>query len=154
MRRYRGIGAGLALVASVALVGCMEKSEGMKQNAMRAGKTVTVQLSGAQEVPPVTGAGTGTAVLTLDQASQAVTWKLSWSGLTGDVAAAHFHGPAAPGANAGVVAPIGGAGMQSPSEGVVTLTAAQWADLMAGKDYINIHTAANKGGEIRGQINP
>ena len=44
--------------------------------------------------------------------------------------------------------------VSSPLEGSATMTDAQWADLMAGKDYINVHTTTNKGGEIRGQIAP
>jgi hypothetical protein len=45
-------------------------------------------------------------------------------------------------------------GVSNPIEGSTTLTDAQMADLTAGKDYVNIHTAENKGGEIRGQIKP
>jgi hypothetical protein len=65
---------------------------------------------------------------------------------------AHFHGPAAPGANAGVALPIGAAGMASPAAGSATLNDAQVADLLAGRWYINIHTATHPGGEIRGQV--
>ena len=81
-----------------------------------------------------------------------LTWKLSYSGLTGPATAAHFHGPAVAGSNAGVVIPF--ASPASPIEGQATLTAAQAADLLAGKWYANVHTAANKGGEIRGQVTP
>ena len=63
---------------------------------------------------------------------------------------AHFHGPAEPGKNAGVAVPITPA--TSGSEGSATLTDAQTADLLAGKYYVNVHTEANKGGEIRGQV--
>ena len=97
------------------------------------------------------GAGKGTADLDYDAASKKLSWKLTYSGLTGPATAAHFHGPAAAGANAGVAVPIPNPG-SSPVEGSATLTDAQAADLMAGKYYINIHTAANPGGEIRGQV--
>ncbi|MDB5484322.1 MAG: hypothetical protein JWR29_226, partial [Tardiphaga sp.] len=70
--------------------------------------------------------------------------------LTGPATMAHFHGPAEAGKNASVAVPITPA--TSPSEGSATLTDAQAADLMAGKYYINVHTEANKGGEIRGQV--
>ena len=63
---------------------------------------------------------------------------------------AHFHGPAMPGSNAGVVVPFPTAA--SPAEGMVNLTAAQATDLMTGKWYVNVHTAQNPGGEIRGQV--
>jgi hypothetical protein len=72
--------------------------------------------------------------------------------LTGPASAAHFHGPAVAGSNAGVVIPFASAA--SPIEGQATLTPLQVADLMAGKWYANVHTATNKGGEIRGQMIP
>jgi hypothetical protein len=62
----------------------------------------------------------------------------------------HFHGPAAPGANAAVLVPV--EAKASPFSGSATLTDAQAADLMAGKIYFNVHTEKNKGGEIRGQL--
>ena len=79
-----------------------------------------------------------------------LTYDMEYSGLTGPVTAAHLHGPADPGANAPVLVPFQAA--PSPIKGTATLTDAQVADLMAGKMYANIHTAANPGGEIRGQM--
>ncbi|NOJ41235.1 CHRD domain-containing protein [Bradyrhizobium australiense] len=108
-------------------------------------------LDGKAEVPPNTSAGKGTAELDYDPASKKLSWKLNYSGLSGPATAAHFHGPAEAGKNAGVAVAIPNA-TSSPVEGSATLTDAQAADLMAGKYYINIHTAANPGGEIRGQV--
>ena len=108
-------------------------------------------LDGATEVPPKTTAGKGTADIDYDAATKKLTWKLTYSDLTGPATAAHFHGPAAPGANAGVVVAIPNATTR-PTEGSATLTDAQAADLEAGKYYVNVHTAANPGGEIRGQV--
>jgi hypothetical protein len=108
-------------------------------------------LDGKSQVPANTSAGTGTADIDYDAASKKLSWKLTYSGLSGPATAAHFHGPAAPGANAGVAVAIPNA-TSSPVEGSATLTDAQAADLMAGKYYVNIHTAANPGGEIRGQV--
>jgi hypothetical protein len=110
-----------------------------------------VSLDGKSEVPPNTAAGTGTADLDYDAASKKLSWKITYSGLSGPATAAHFHGPAAAGANAGVKVPIANPGT-SPVEGSATLTDEQAADLVAGKYYINIHTAAHAGGEIRGQV--
>jgi hypothetical protein len=107
-------------------------------------------LSGAQEVPPVAGSGTGSAEMTYDTTSKKLTWKVTYSGLTGGATAAHFHGPAEAGKNSGVAVAI--AGTASPLEGSATLTDAQAADLTSGKWYVNVHTAANKSGEIRGQV--
>ena len=108
-------------------------------------------LDGASEVPANTSAGKGTADIDYDAASKKLTWKLTYSGLTGPATAAHFHGPAEAGKNAGVAVAIPGA-TASPAEGSATLTDAQAAELMAGKFYVNVHTAANPGGEIRGQV--
>ncbi len=108
-------------------------------------------LDGKSEVPATTTAGTGTADIDYDAASKKLTWKVTYSGLSGPATAAHFHGPAEAGKNAGVAVAIPNAGT-SPAEGSATLTDAQAADLVAGKYYVNIHTAANPAGEIRGQV--
>jgi hypothetical protein len=115
-------------------------------------KSFHASLSGAQEVPPVMGSGKGSADFKLDVSSKTLTWTVSYSGLTGDAVAAHIHGPALPGSNAGVEVPLTVG--PSPMTGSAVLTAAQVTDLSTGKTYINIHTSANKGGEIRGQIRP
>ena len=108
-------------------------------------------LDGKSETPPNTSAGTGTADIDWDAATKKLSWKLTYSGLSGPATAAHFHGPAEPGKNAGVAVAIPNA-TSSPVEGSATLTDAQAADLEAGKYYVNVHTAANPGGEIRGQV--
>ncbi len=107
-------------------------------------------MKAATEVPPNDSKGTGTVTATYDTASKKLSWKGSYANLSGPATAAHFHGPAEAGKNAGVAIPISPA--TSPLEGSATLTDAQAADLMAGKWYVNVHTAANKGGEIRGQL--
>jgi hypothetical protein len=108
-------------------------------------------LDGKSEVPANASAGTGTADIDYDAATKKLSWKLTYSGLSGPATAAHFHGPAEAGKNAGVAVAIPNA-TSSPAEGSATLTDAQAADLMAGKYYVNVHTAANPGGEIRGQV--
>lgn len=80
-----------------------------------------------------------------------LTWTVTYSGLTDSVTGAHFHGPAMAGNNAGVVLGFSG-NLFSPIKESATLTAAQAADLMAGKWYVNLHTEAHPQGEIRGQI--
>jgi hypothetical protein len=113
--------------------------------------TYKVALKSAEEVPSNTSSGSGTADVTYDTQSKKLSWKVSYSGLTGPATAAHFHGPAEPGKNAGVMIPIQNIAT-SPAEGSATLTDAQAADLTAGRLYVNVHTAANPGGEIRGQV--
>ncbi len=138
--------ATLITSGAFAIAGCgMMGSKPM----MMMGHSMTVPLSAANEVPPNSSGGTGTGKVDLD--GNVVKWTVSYSGMTGPVTAGHFHGPAMPGANAGVVVPFTGS-MASPITGTATLTDAQLADLKDGKYYINLHTAAHPGGEIRGQI--
>ena len=107
-------------------------------------------LKGSEEVPANTEKGTGKVDATLDTATKAFNYTVTYSGLTGPATAAHFHGPAAPGANAGPVVML----KPEPAtfKGTATLTDAQVADLTSGKWYLNIHTAAHPPGEIRGQV--
>ena len=108
-------------------------------------------LTGAAQVPPNTTKGTGTLAATYDPASKKLSYTVNYKDLSGPATAAHFHGPAAAGANAGIVVPAS-APLTSPIKGEATLTDAQAADLAAGRWYFNIHTAANPPGEIRGQV--
>lgn len=108
-------------------------------------------LKGSEEVPPADSAGTGTVEATFDTDTKVLTWTITYSGLSGDAAAAHFHGPAAVGANAGPVVPIEG-NVASPISGTATLADQQATDLQAGMWYFNIHSAKFPDGELRGQV--
>jgi len=119
--------------------------------------TFKADLKGSSEVPPNQTSGTGSVTATFDPATKQLSWNGSYSGLTGPVTAAHIHGPAEAGKNAGVVLWISDHDTKahpfpSPFSGSATLTDAQAADLQAGLCYVNIHTAANPGGELRGQL--
>jgi len=106
------------------------------------------ELKGTAEVPLNDSAATGTAEVKVDTAAKQIFWTASHSGLSGDPTAAHFHGPAGPGENAGPIVDITG----KIESGSADLTDAQLADLQAGKIYLNIHTAKFPDGEIRGQV--
>lgn len=108
-------------------------------------------LTASSQVPPNDSKGAGSADVTYDPSTKTLTWTIVYSGLTGDATAGHFHGPAKAGKNAGPVVPLTGS-LNSPIKGSAALTEAQTNDLLAGLWYINIHTAANPGGEIRGQV--
>ena len=131
------------LAATLGLAACANPKMG---NTM----PVTAKLSGANEVPALNVPGSGMLEGSFNKDTQVLTWTVTYSGLTGPVAAGHFHGPAMAGVNAGVALGFSGS-MDSPIKGSATLTGAQAADLLAGKWYVNLHTAAHKGGEIRGQ---
>ena len=129
-----------AAVASVTLGASAEK--------MR----FTADLTASAESPATDSQGKGRLVASLDTDTNTLTYRITYSGLSGPATAAHFHGPAAAGSNAGPAVPIKADSMDSPISGTATLTPAQEKDLEGGMWYVNIHTAANKGGEIRGQV--
>ena len=130
----------LACVAALAIAG----------PALAANVNMKADLKGASEVPPIDSKGTGSVTATFDTASKKLSWKGTVSGLSGPATAAHFHSGEV-GKNGGVVVPIAGAD-KGTFEGSATLTDAQAEELMSGKWYVNVHTAANKGGEVRGQV--
>lgn len=117
-------------------------------------------VSGAQEVPAVATAATGEATVVISADNTTIWYVVQYSGLSGALAAAHIHTGAA-GANGGVILPL----TASASPMVGTLTATNFtasgsvttfgqavAALKAGTTYVNLHTAANPGGEVRGQV--
>ncbi|MEO8558093.1 MAG: CHRD domain-containing protein [Rhodospirillales bacterium] len=143
----RNMMVGVALLAgATALTACQDHM--MAHNKQHYSATLTA----ASEVPPAASTGKGTADVWYDPGSHTLSWTVTYSGLTGPATAAHFHGPAGPGANAGVVVPIGTSGMGNPVTGSIVLDDAKAAQLAGGQWYVNIHTDKNKGGEIRGQV--
>lgn len=113
--------------------------------------SLKADLKGASEVPSKETSGTGTVTATLDTDTNQLKYHVVYSGLTGSVVAAHFHGPAGEGVNAKPQVPVKGP-YEATIDGSATITAEQVKDLLDGKWYFNLHTAANPGGEIRGQV--
>ena len=107
-------------------------------------------LTAASEVPPNDSKGNGSIEATYDTATKTLSWSGTYADLTGPEAAAHFHGPAAMGVNAPPMVPV--EAPASPFKGSAKLTDEQAKAFADGKIYFNIHTAKNKGGEIRGQL--
>ena len=140
-----------ALLATILGLGACGSMKPMMPMMSSSSNAMMARLSGASEVPPVMSSASGTVEASLNKQTNELSWTVTYSGLSGPATGAHFHGPAMAGANAGVVVPMTGS-LTSPIRGVASLTAAQVADLMAGKWYVNLHTAANPNGEIRGQI--
>ncbi len=107
-------------------------------------------LTGADETPANTSMGKGQVSAELETTEKTLVYRATYTGLSGPAIAAHFHGPADPGATAPPVVMVGSA--SSPISGAAKLTSAQADDLLAGKWYFNIHTQAHPTGEIRGQL--
>jgi hypothetical protein len=126
------------------------------QPSQAAPESFKVPLTGAQQVPPVQSAGTGTADLTYDPATHVLSWSIMYSGLSGTVTMAHIHGPATEGKNGPVQIWLTkkGSPVESPVKGHATLTPEQAEQFEAGELYINVHTETHPGGEIRGQVVP
>jgi len=107
------------------------------------------RIDGAQEVPPNTSPAMGIGVFAVDTVTDVMSYRIVYAGLTAPEVAAHIHGFAAPGFNAGVLnaLPTG-----TTKCGTWNYAAAQEPGIMAGNTYVNIHSSAFPGGEIRGQI--
>lgn len=140
----------------VVLAACVSAVAAWSVASKAAPESFKVSLTGAQQVPPVETSGSGTADLTYDPATRMVTWSITYSGLSAPATMAHFHGPAAAGKNGPVTIWLSNKGTPpaSPIKGEAALTPEQAAQFTAGDWYINVHTSAHPGGEIRGQVMP
>jgi hypothetical protein len=107
-------------------------------------------LTGADETPPNSSAGHGELTAELETDENVLVYRATYTGLSGPATMAHFHGPAAPGAAAPPVVAV--KDPSGPISGTAILTRAQAEDLLAGKWYFNVHSKADPGGEIRGQV--
>lgn len=114
-------------------------------------------LSGAAENPPVTSAASGRGAVVVNPTTLEITGGMTFSGLVPSAGGHHIHqAPAgSPGQNGPVIIPLDlspdGASATVPAGTV--LTSGQYAALLAGELYFNLHTIANPNGEIRGRIN-
>lgn len=144
MLQRRTLIRALAMTGALALVaGCTTMSDPMMMY------TQTVTLSGGNEVPPVATSATGTATVTI-KPDHSVVVKESVSGMT--ATASHIH-EAAAGANGPVIVPFTKTADNTfAAADTAKLTDAQYESFKAGKLYVNVHSAANPGGEIRAQL--
>ena len=137
-------------VAALLAAGCAQQSA-QQQMASAAPSGSNVMLSGNQEVPPVSTAATGTGIITVLM-DRSVSGSVTTSGVAGS--AAHIH-LAAPGQNGPVIVPLNKTGDNVWSvPPAIRLNDAQYEAYRLGNLYVNVHSAANPGGEIRGQIKP
>lgn len=149
-----------ALALVVAGCGSMRDDEGaersakteasQKSEAVAKGQTVKVALSGDKEVPPVQTKATGNGTVTVAQ-DKSVSGSVKTSGVEGT--AAHIH-DGAPGKNGPVIIPLTKNGDTWSVPAGSKLNDEQYKNFQAGNLYVNVHSAANKNGEIRGQLTP
>jgi hypothetical protein len=113
-------------------------------------KHVNVTLTGAEEVPPVSTAARGGGRFTIGD-DGAVSGSVTTTGVQGTMAHIHM---AAKGQNGPVIVPLTKSGDTYTAPAGAKLNDAQMAAYKAGNLYVNVHSEANKGGEVRGQLNP
>jgi hypothetical protein len=139
-----GACAGFAVTAGVALAGTAGESY-----------KVSSTLDAKSEVPAPTGAPAGaggsfSGKYVENSKGAVLTWKLTFSKLSGPATAAHIH-MAKTGVAGPVVVPLCGP-CKSPMTGKATISKAVITALEGGKAYVNVHTTKNAAGEIRGQV--
>jgi len=135
----------LAGLAGIAWVGCVAAAP----------VTFEVPLSGAQQVPPVKTAGTGTADLTWNPTKRTVSWHITYRDMSSPVTMAHFHhAPKGENGKVRVWLTHRGRPVASPIVGKATLSRTEAKQFEAGEWYINVHTKKHPAGEIRGQVIP
>lgn len=111
----------------------------------------STRLDGRNQVPPVHSMGTGTMDAVLNRETGLFRWRISYANLSSQVTGMHIHGPADVRGNAPPLISFNPP-FESPWEGRLTLTPEQRAELLAGRWYLNIQTARNPNGELRGQL--
>lgn len=147
--------AGVAIAGMLVLSACDKDDDDDIKNPPGAKYSISGTASGNQEVPAVSTTATGTLSGSYDTVSKSLIYSISWTGLSGDAAMAHFHGPALAGENAPPIETLAiiTNGIAGAAKDTITASAALHTALMAGKVYYNVHTAANPDGEIRGHVN-
>src|SRR5713226_4600274 len=139
-----GIGL-FALLSIFIAVGCATMMGTSEQG-------IKVTLSGDQEAPAVKTSASGSGTIVVASSDKSVSGSITTSGVV--ATAAHIH-EAARGQNGPVIIPLTKSSENSWSVPAgAKLTDAQYASYLKGNLYVNVHSAANKGGEIRGQLNP
>ena len=114
--------------------------------------TLRAVLTGNQEVPPSGSSGGGSCTLTLDDVTGSVSVSGTYTGLGSSATAAHIHGPAPVGVNAGILVVLTQSGGTAGTlSGGGVLAPANIAAMLAGNTYVNVHTTGSPGGELRGQ---
>lgn len=136
------------------LFSCGTSTEELEKDNIYYGRALP--MTGGQETPAVTTNATGTIEANYNRLTKTLSYKVTFSGLSGNATAAHIHGLGEPGVTAGVLQtfspfPAASSGTYS---GSLLIDGVKFTEeyLLGNRYYINIHTAANGSGEIRGQL--
>jgi CHRD domain len=124
---------------------------GLAGGASRSGGKLSAKLTAGQEVPKPKGAAGATGAFTGTLAGRKLTWKVTYKGLTGKAMQAHIH-MGRPGKAGNVLVPLCPPRCRSGMHGTKTVSAAIAKAIQRGGTYVNVHTAKNPAGEIRGQV--
>jgi hypothetical protein len=135
---------GLAATVAVAV------SPALASSSRSTKTTLTAFLTVNQSIPTPKGAS-GSGKFTAIVAGKTIRWRMTFTGMTGPVAASHIHSALAGRANPAPAATLC-APCKSSQSGAVTVSAAVLKRILGGATYVNLHTAQNPAGEIRGQI--
>src|SRR6185436_3402325 len=146
--------AAVAIAGTMAISSC-DKDDDDDIKTPKAKYNLSGTATGDQQVPAATTSGTATISGTYDTLSKQLMYSITWTGLTGDVTVAHFHGPALAGENASPLQdiPIVTNGASGSTADTIIASSDLHTALIAGKVYYNLHTAAYPDGEIRAQVN-
>ncbi len=139
----------LLIAAAAALASCSTYQDNAPSFLPGSG-AVSVKLAGSEEVPPVTASGSGSGTIRVNS-DGTVSGSVTTTGVEGTMA--HIH-QGAKGQNGPVIIPLTKAGDTYTVPANAKLNDAQMKAFKAGQLYVNVHTAKNKGGEVRGQLTP
>ena len=142
----------MSLITCSLLVACDKDDDDIDNNDQV--YALSGNASGSNEIPTNTTTGSGTLTGTYNANTNSLTYTINWTGLTGNITMAHFHGPATSTETASPMLDItiGTNGTSGTTSSTVTVTDAFETALLAGKIYYNLHTALYPNGEIRGQV--
>jgi CHRD domain-containing protein len=140
----------LLLIAASAVLASCAMYKDTAPSFMPGSGAVSVKLSGGEEVPPVSASGSGSGTIRVNS-DGTVSGSVTTTGVEGTMA--HIH-QAAKGQNGPVIIPLTKSGDTYTVPAGAKLNDAQLKAFQAGNLYVNVHTAKNKGGEVRGQLNP
>ena len=140
----------IAAAAAVLVLSACSTVQGVMPDWMPGSGALKVTLTGTEEVPPLNVPGSGSGAFRVAE-DGTVTGSVTTKDVQGTMA--HIH-RGAKGTNGPVIVPLDKNGDTYTVPAGRKLTPQQMEDLKAGNLYVNVHTTRNKGGEVRGQLQP